>query len=186
NQCQKALHAYAGRSAQTVFGGYLDHRARYRNHQPVVRPGCRPGFRQVDCAGYSRRGLSRPRGCQKLYRRHRMIELQGVRAGYGAINILWDVSLSIRQGELTTIIGPNGAGKTTLLRAIMGLMPLEQGVVQLDGLVLNGVPTWRMPSLGMVMIPEGRMVFKEMTVEENLMLGAFTKQHRAGARKQCD
>lgn len=115
-----------------------------------------------------------------------MIELQGVRAGYGAINILWDVSLSIRQGELTTIIGPNGAGKTTLLRAIMGLIPLAQGVVQLDGRPLNGLPTWKMPSLGVVMIPEGRMVFKEMTVEENLMLGAFTKQHRAGARKQCD
>ncbi|HWK69257.1 MAG TPA: ABC transporter ATP-binding protein [Burkholderiaceae bacterium] len=115
-----------------------------------------------------------------------MIEVEGVRAGYGAINILWDVSVSIRPGELTTIIGPNGAGKTTLLRAIMGLVPLAQGSVRLDGKVLGGTPTWKMPDLGVVMIPEGRMIFKDMTIEENLMLGAFTKKHRAGSRRQCE
>jgi len=115
-----------------------------------------------------------------------MIEAEGVRAGYGAINILWDVSICARKGELTTIIGPNGAGKTTLLRAIMGLIPLGAGSVRLDGKVLDGTPTWKMPDLGMVMIPEGRMIFKDMTIEENLMLGAFSKSHRAGARRQCD
>ncbi|PLC54448.1 branched-chain amino acid ABC transporter ATP-binding protein [Pollutimonas nitritireducens] len=115
-----------------------------------------------------------------------MIDVEGVRAGFGAINILWDVSVSARKGELTTIIGPNGAGKTTLLRAIMGLIPLEKGSVRLDGKVLDGTPTWKMPELGMVMIPEGRMIFKDMTIEENLMLGAFSKGHRAGSRRQCD
>lgn len=115
-----------------------------------------------------------------------MIEIEEVRAGYGAINILWDVSICARKGELTTIIGPNGAGKTTLLRAIMGLIPLTKGSVRLDGKVLNGTPTWEIPDLGMVMIPEGRMIFKDMTIEENLMLGAFSKSHRAGARRQCD
>ncbi|MGB3290016.1 MAG: ABC transporter ATP-binding protein [Burkholderiaceae bacterium] len=115
-----------------------------------------------------------------------MIEVEGVRAGYGSINILWDVSVSIRPGELTTIIGPNGAGKTTLLRAIMGLVPLALGSVRLDGKALDGTPTWKMPDLGMVMIPEGRMIFKDMTIEENLMLGAFTKRHRAGSRRQCE
>ncbi|MFW7343235.1 ABC transporter ATP-binding protein [Pollutimonas sp. H1-120] len=115
-----------------------------------------------------------------------MIEVEGIRAGYGSINILWDVSVSIRPSELTTIIGPNGAGKTTLLRAIMGLVPLAQGSVRLDGKALAGTPTWKMPDLGMVMIPEGRMIFKDMTIEENLMLGAFTKRHRAGSRRQCE
>jgi branched-chain amino acid transport system ATP-binding protein len=115
-----------------------------------------------------------------------MIEVEGIRAGYGAINILWDVSISIRPGELTTIIGPNGAGKTTLLRAIMGLVPLTQGTVRLGGTSLDGTPTWKMPDLGIVMIPEGRMIFKDMTIEENLMLGAFSKKHRAGSRSQCD
>jgi branched-chain amino acid transport system ATP-binding protein len=115
-----------------------------------------------------------------------MLEVEGVRAGYGAINILWDVSISVPAGRLTTIIGPNGAGKTTLLRAIMGLIPLAQGTVRLDGKLLNGTPTWDMPDLGMVMIPEGRMVFKDMTVEENLMLGAFSPRHRATSRRQCE
>src|SRR5690554_5265237 len=115
-----------------------------------------------------------------------MIEVQGLRAGYGAINILWDVSISVRPGELTTIIGPNGAGKTTLLRAIMGLLPVSQGTIQLNDKPLSGIPTWKMPDLGVVMIPEGRMVFKDMTIEENLMLGAFTPKHRAGSRRQCD
>lgn len=115
-----------------------------------------------------------------------MIEVEAVRAGYGAINILWDVSISAKKGELTAIIGPNGAGKTTLLRSIMGLLPLNSGSVRLDGKALEGTPTWKMPDLGMVMIPEGRMIFKEMTIEENLMLGAFSKSHRADARRQCD
>ena len=115
-----------------------------------------------------------------------MIQIENVRAGYGAINILWDVSMSIRAGELTTIIGPNGAGKTTLLRAIMGLIPLSQGSLTLEGEPLNGTPTWEMPGRGMAMIPEGRMIFKDMTIEENLMLGAFTKKHRAASRAQCE
>ncbi len=113
-----------------------------------------------------------------------MIEIEKLRAGYGSINILWDVSLSIRPGELTTIIGPNGAGKTTLLRAIMGMVPTSQGSISLEGQALTGTPTWRMPELGVVMIPEGRMIFKDMTIEENLMLGAFPKSRRAGASRQ--
>ena len=114
-----------------------------------------------------------------------MLEVEKIRAGYGAINILWDVSLSIAPGKLTTIIGPNGAGKTTLLRAIMGLVPISQGTVRLNGKPLMGVPTWDMPDLGVVMIPEGRMIFKDMSIEENLMLGAFPKNRRAHSRANC-
>src|SRR3546814_6639310 len=151
-----------------------------------MRPRGRAGLRPVDCIGNARRSVQQPRSGAQLYRRPGMIEVEGIRAGYGAINILWDVSVAIRPGELTTIIGPNGAGKTTLLRAIMGLVPLTQGAVRLDGRPLDGTPTWKMPDLGVVMIPEGRMIFKDMTIEENLMLGAFSKSHRAAARSQCD
>lgn len=108
-----------------------------------------------------------------------MLEIFNVRAGYGAINVLWDVSLTVTRGQLTTIIGPNGAGKTTLLRAIMGLLPLSQGEVRLNGKTLNGTPTWKMADVSMTMIPEGRMTFRDMSVEENLIVGAFPKQHRA-------
>ena len=110
-----------------------------------------------------------------------MLEISNLRAGYGNINVLWDLSLSVAPGKLTTIIGPNGAGKTTLLRAIMGLIPVSQGSITLGGQPLNGTPTWKMSDVSMAMIPEGRMVFRDMTVEENLMMGAFAPQHRAGA-----
>jgi len=110
-----------------------------------------------------------------------MLEVTNLRAGYGAINVLWDLSLTIAPGKLTTIIGPNGAGKTTLLRAIMGLVPVKQGSINLNGKPLNGTPTWEMNGVSLAMIPEGRMVFRDMTVEENLMMGAFAPQHRANA-----
>jgi branched-chain amino acid transport system ATP-binding protein len=108
-----------------------------------------------------------------------MLELKQVRAGYGAINVLWDVSLDAASGKLTTIIGPNGAGKTTLLRAIMGLVPVTHGEITLDGRPLAGTPTWGMADLSVAMIPEGRMTFRDMSVEENLVMGAFPKAHRA-------
>jgi branched-chain amino acid transport system ATP-binding protein len=110
-----------------------------------------------------------------------MLEIRNLRAGYGAINVLWDLSLRIEAGKLTTIIGANGAGKTTLLRAIMGLIPVSQGTITLNGKALNGIPTWDMMDLSMAMIPEGRMTFRDMTVEENLMMGAFAPQHRKAA-----
>jgi branched-chain amino acid transport system ATP-binding protein len=115
-----------------------------------------------------------------------MLEISNVRAGYGVINVLWDVSMSVPAGQLTTIIGPNGAGKTTLLRAIMGLIPLSQGDMAFEGESLDKLPTWDMPGRGVAMIPEGRMVFKDMTVEENLFLGAFPKSRRAGAQANCE
>jgi branched-chain amino acid transport system ATP-binding protein len=108
-----------------------------------------------------------------------MLELKQVRAGYGAINVLWDVSLGAAAGKLTTIIGPNGAGKTTLLRAIMGLVPVTQGQVILNGKSLAGTRTWDMAELSVAMIPEGRMTFRDMSVEENLIMGAYPKAHRA-------
>ncbi|WP_426174014.1 ABC transporter ATP-binding protein [Massilia sp. TWR1-2-2] len=115
-----------------------------------------------------------------------MLELTQVRAGYGAINVLWDVSIAAAAGKLTTIIGPNGAGKTTLLRAIMGLLPVTQGQLTLNGAPLKGVPTWGMADLGVAMIPEGRMVFRDMSVEENLIMGGFPKAHRAQVNIRLD
>ncbi|QBR03560.1 ABC transporter ATP-binding protein [Paraburkholderia pallida] len=115
-----------------------------------------------------------------------MLEINNVRAGYGAINVLWDVTLNVASGEVTTIVGPNGAGKTTLLRAIMGLVPLERGQIAFAGAPLAGVPTWDMAQRGIAMVPEGRMIFRDMSIEENLMLGAFAKTRRAGAARQLE
>jgi len=116
-----------------------------------------------------------------------MLDVRGLRAGYGAINVLWDVDLDVAAGRLTTIIGPNGAGKTTLLRAIMGQVPVTRGQITLDGRPLKGMPTWRMPDAGIAMIPEGRMIFRDMSVEENLLLGAWpVRRHADLGRRVAD
>jgi branched-chain amino acid transport system ATP-binding protein len=115
-----------------------------------------------------------------------MIEISQVRAGYGSINILWDLSLSIGEGELTCIIGPNGAGKTTLLRAIMGLVPVTKGEIAISGRSLAGQKTWDMARQGVVLIPEGRLIFKEMTVEENLIMGAFPREQRPKSKSNLE
>ena len=107
-----------------------------------------------------------------------ILEVSKVRAGYGAINVLWDVALTAEQGRLTTIIGPNGAGKTTLLRAIMGLIPLTRGQILFEARALGSTSTWNMADIGVTMIPEGRMTFDTMSVEENLIMGAFPKAQR--------
>lgn len=109
-----------------------------------------------------------------------MLDVRGLRAGYGSINVLWDVDLRFEGGRLTTIIGPNGAGKTTLLRAIMGQVALAKGEITIDGVRRDGTDTWRMPELGVAMVPEGRMVFRDMSVQENLLLGAYPVRKDAG------
>lgn len=115
-----------------------------------------------------------------------MLEISNLRAGYGAINVLWDVSMSIPKGQLTTIIGPNGAGKTTLMRAIMGLIPATSGVISLRGNSLEHCASWDLLDRGMALIPEGRMIFKDMSIEDNLMLGAYAKSKRSIARRNCE
>jgi branched-chain amino acid transport system ATP-binding protein len=113
-----------------------------------------------------------------------MLEVRAVRAGYGPINVLWDVDLRFETGKLTTIIGQNGAGKTTLLRAIMGQIPVTQGEIALDGNRLDGTETWRMPDLGIALIPEGRMIFRDMSVAENLLLGAYALRAQSGIERR--
>jgi branched-chain amino acid transport system ATP-binding protein len=106
------------------------------------------------------------------------LEVSGLRAGYGQINVLWDVDLAFEEGKTTVIVGPNGAGKTTLLRSMMGLVTPTQGTISLGGKTLNGTKTWDVVDQGMVMIPEGRMVFPDMSVLDNLMMGAYTRAGR--------
>ena len=107
-----------------------------------------------------------------------LLEVERLRAGYGSINVLWDLSLNVAEGRLTCILGPNGGGKTTLLRAIMGLVKTDAGSVRYRGVDSTNVPTWTMVRNGIAMIPEGRMVFRDMTVADNLLMGAFPPKCR--------
>src|SRR3954467_5074972 len=114
------------------------------------------------------------------------LRVDSLRAGYGAINVLWDVGFEAPAGKLTAIIGPNGAGKTTLLRAIMGLVPPTQGSVTLDGTLLPLEDAWRRVARGMALIPEGRMIFVDMSVEENLILGGYAMRSRGASANRLE
>lgn len=115
-----------------------------------------------------------------------MLEIRNLRAGYGAINVLWDVNLSFSEGQLTTIVGPNGAGKSTLLKTIMGLIPASQGDITLRGVSLAKTRTWEMAEQGVILVPEGRLVFRDMSVEENLIMGAFAKSKRSAMERNIE
>jgi branched-chain amino acid transport system ATP-binding protein len=108
-----------------------------------------------------------------------VLTVESLSAGYGPVRALTDVSLTAAEGEITAVLGANGAGKTTLLRAISGLVNPTSGTVTLDGQDLSGRSTEDLPRLGLAHVPEGRGVLAELTVEENLRLGALGGGRRA-------
>jgi len=103
-----------------------------------------------------------------------MLEVENVSAAYGLIQILWDVSFKIKEKEIVSIIGPNGAGKTTLVKTIMGLLPAKNGTIRFKGENIEKLPTYEIVKKGVSLIPEGREIFPKMSVEENMLLGAYT------------
>jgi branched-chain amino acid transport system ATP-binding protein len=104
-----------------------------------------------------------------------LLEVQNVDTAYGAVAVNRDVSLSVAEGEIATILGPNGAGKSTLMRAISGLLKPRRGKIMLEGQDVTGLPPDRLAKLGIVMVPEGRRIFSDLTVRENLRLGAYAR-----------
>src|SRR5438874_13365760 len=105
-----------------------------------------------------------------------MLKLESVKISYGAIQAVKGVSLEVREGEVVTIIGANGAGKSTLLKAIVGLEPVAEGRVLIDGKDCTRIPGHQRVGLGVALSPEGRGVFADQTVRENLMLGAYSRK----------
>ena len=103
-----------------------------------------------------------------------MLEIENVSAGYGLIQILWDVSFNIKEKEIVSIIGPNGAGKTTLVKTIMGLLPAKSGTIKFKGERIENLPPYEIVKKKISLIPEGRDIFPKLTVEENILLGAYT------------
>ena len=110
------------------------------------------------------------------------LAVEGLQSGYGEVQILWGASLTLAPGKLTTVLGSNGAGKTTLLRTVMGLLPAWKGSVLLDGRDITRLTPHEKAALGVVMIPEGRQLFSDMTVVENLEMGATPRHARAPMR----
>jgi len=107
-----------------------------------------------------------------------MLNVENLNVKYGDTQTLWDISLEVNEGELLALIGSNGAGKSTLLRAVTGLLKPSGGVIQYNGVLLNNKLPNKIVELGISMVPEGRRLFPQMTVLDNLEIGAFLKEAR--------
>jgi branched-chain amino acid transport system ATP-binding protein len=108
-----------------------------------------------------------------------VLEVDNVSSAYGMVQILRDVSFKVEEKEILSIIGPNGAGKTTLVKTIMGFLHPKTGTIKFKSENIEKTPTYEIVKKGLTMIPEGREIFPRMTIEENLMLGAYTIKDKA-------
>jgi branched-chain amino acid transport system ATP-binding protein len=102
-----------------------------------------------------------------------MLTVEGLRSRYGRIEVLHGIDLTVASGEIVSVVGANGAGKTTLLRCLSGVQPVSSGTITFRGDLLTAVPAHRRAALGLAQVPEGRQIFTNLTVEENLRLGAY-------------
>jgi branched-chain amino acid transport system ATP-binding protein len=115
-----------------------------------------------------------------------MLEIKNLTVSYGAIAALHGISLSVKVGGIVTLIGSNGAGKSTTLRAISGLLKPKSGEILYEGRNIASLPAHQLVQLGLALVPEGRMVFANLTVRENLNMGAYLQRDQAAIRRELD
>lgn len=115
-----------------------------------------------------------------------MLNVDGINVGYDGMQVLWDVSLKVEEGEMVALVGSNGAGKTTTLRAIMGILPLISGNIEFRGERIDNIPTHEVVKNGIAMVPEGRRVFPWMSVMDNIDLGAYLIRDRNQVKESLD
>lgn len=115
-----------------------------------------------------------------------LLSVRDIKVSYGKVMALHGVTLTVNQGELVALVGANGAGKTTLMKVIMGLVPSAGGTVEFDGRPVLGMRTHEIATLGISYVPEGRGTLRELTVRENLRLGAFARRWDADTRTDLD
>lgn len=115
-----------------------------------------------------------------------LLQLSGLQVAYGGIRAVRGIDLTVGQGELVCLIGANGAGKSTTLRAICGLVPVAGGTVRYDGQDITGMPSFQLVRRGLVMVPEGRGIFGQLTIEENLSMGGYASRDLAQVRRDIE
>lgn len=115
-----------------------------------------------------------------------LLEVKDLQVYYGVIRALKGISFHVDQGEIVSLIGANGAGKTTTMQSIMRLIPIKSGSVVYDGNEINKIPGHKLVGMGMSQVPEGRRVFQELTVYENLLLGAYTQKDKKKIKEDID
>ena len=115
-----------------------------------------------------------------------LLTIEGLSAGYGDVRVLWGVDLTVERGEIACIVGPNGAGKTTLLRTVSGLVARTAGRVVFNGEQLGPLSADEIIGRGIAHVPEGRRLFRGLTVRDNLLLGAYLRRDEAEIRRDLD
>lgn len=105
-----------------------------------------------------------------------MLKISNIRAAYGRINVLWDVSMGVHEKEIVALVGANAAGKTTMLNTISGIIPPESGNMEFLGQRITGMQPYRIAKMGIVHVPEGGKLFSDMSVRENLEMGAYIEE----------
>jgi branched-chain amino acid transport system ATP-binding protein len=115
-----------------------------------------------------------------------LLQIEKLNVAYGDVQVLWDVDLEVRQGEIVALVGSNGAGKSTLLATISGLLQPLSGTMTFDGQALVGASTQRIVDLGIAHVPEGRRLFPAMTVRDQLLLGAFRRNDRKAVQADLE
>ncbi len=115
-----------------------------------------------------------------------LLEVKDLQVNYGVIRAIKGISFEVNEGEIVSLIGANGAGKTTTMQSIMGLIPVKGGTVTYDGKVINKVSGHKLISMGMSQVPEGRRVFQELTVYENLIMGAYTQKDKKKIKEDVE
>lgn len=115
-----------------------------------------------------------------------LLEVKDLRVSYGVIEAIKSISFEVNEGEIVTLIGANGAGKTTTMQSIMGLIHPKSGTITFDGADIFGMSTHKILRLGMTQVPEGRRIFSELTVYENLLMGAYIEKNREKIKKDME
>ena len=115
-----------------------------------------------------------------------VLKVEGINVYYGAIHAIKNVSFEVNQGEIVTLIGANGAGKSTILKTVAGLLSSRTGSMEFMGEKLGSIPAHKIVTKGLALVPEGRQIFLQMTVEENLEMGAFTRPKEEIAASMAD
>ena len=115
-----------------------------------------------------------------------LLEVNDLTVFYGVIQALKGISFEVNKGEIVTLIGANGAGKTTTMQSVMGLIPSKGGTVVYNGVDITKKPCHSIVHLGMTQVPEGRRVFQELTVYENLLMGAYTEKSKAKIKRDIE
>ena len=115
-----------------------------------------------------------------------LLEVKDREVYYGVIQALKGISFEVNEGEIVTLIGANGAGKTTTMQSIMGLIHPRNGKIIYEGQVINGMPTHKIVRLGMTQVPEGRRIFSELTVYENLVMGAYIEKDKSKIKQDLE